>query len=366
MFERIQSYFAFIDSSLERALLVAVVAIVVIAFIQLVVLRLVRYLVRRTSWELDDQVVDHLSVPVLQTVVLTAILFIVADLSTSPRFTKIVIAADETLIILIWTRALLKVGRLVISRLSNLRGRFQWIVPKTVPLMNFALMFAVAGGAVYWILLVWNINVTHWVASAGVMGIALGFAAKDTLANFFAGVFILADTPYQPGDFVVLEDGIRGQVTDIGIRSTRLLTRDDVEIILPNAIIANSKIVNESQGPYLKMRVRVKVAVAYGSDVDLVESVLMKCTEDVEHLVAWPSPRVRFREFGDSGLLFELLAWIDEPVVRGRVLHQLNRRVYKALGEADIEIPYAKQDLYIKEFPGQKSATPEIPASDHS
>ena len=175
-----------------------------------------------------------------------------------------------------------------------------------------------------------------------------------------------AGRTFQPGDFVVLEDGIRGQVTDIGIRSTRLLTRDDVEIILPNAIIANSKIINESQGPYPKMRVRVKVAVAYGSDVDLVESVLMKCTEDVEHLVAWPSPRVRFREFGDSGLLFELLAWIDEPVMRGRVLHQLNRRVYKALGEADIEIPYAKQDLYIKEFPGQKSAAPEIPAGDHS
>ena len=137
MIERIQSYFAFIDSSLERAFLVAVVAIVVIAFIQLVVLRLVRYLVRRTSWDLDDKVVDHLSLPFLQTVVLTAILFIVADLSTSPRFTKIVIALDETLIILIWTRALLKVGRLVIDSLSNLSGRFQGRVAKTGALVDF-------------------------------------------------------------------------------------------------------------------------------------------------------------------------------------------------------------------------------------
>ena len=232
--------------------------------------------------------------------------------------------------------------------------------------MNFALMFLVVGGAVYLILLTWNIDVTHWAASAGVMGIALGFAAKDTLANFFAGIFILADTPYQPGDFVILEDGIRGQVTDIGIRSTRLLTRDDIEVTLPNAIIANSKIVNESQGPYLKMRVRVKVAVAYGSDVKQVESVLMSCTEGVEHLVGWPSPRVRFREFGDSGLLYELMAWIDEPVMRGRVLHELNSRVYKALNEAGIEIPYAKQDIYIKEFPGQGSATGESGSADHS
>ena len=77
----------------------------------------------------------------------------------------------------------------------------------------------------------------------------MGFAAKDTLANLFAGVFILADAPYKIGDFIVLDGGERGRVTKIGIRTTRILTRDDVEITIPNATIANSKIINESGGP---------------------------------------------------------------------------------------------------------------------
>ena len=179
----------------------------------------------------------------------------------------------------------------------------------------------------------------------------IGLAAKDTLANLFSGMFILADSPYKVGDFIVLPDGLRGRVTDIGIRSTRLLTRDDIEVTLPNAVIGNGKIVNESSGPYTKMRVRVKVTVAYGSDVDEVERILLSTIAGVTELAKSPAPRVRFRRFDDSGLAFELLAWVDEPVLRGRAIHKLNRGVYMALGDAGVEIPYPKRDLYIKELP---------------
>jgi small-conductance mechanosensitive channel len=75
----------------------------------------------------------------------------------------------------------------------------------------------------------------------------------------------------------------------------------------------------------------------------------------VQHVVEAPVPRVRFRSFGSSGLVFELLAWIEEPVFRGRVLHELNGKVYKALNAAGIEIPYSKQDVYVKEMPEQPS-----------
>jgi MscS family membrane protein len=85
---------------------------------------------------------------------------------------------------------------------------------------------------------------TAWLASAGIIGIAVGFAAKDTLANLFSGVFILADSPYKLGDYVVLEDNSRGKVTQIGLRSTRMLTRDDVEVTVPNSIMGNTKIIN--------------------------------------------------------------------------------------------------------------------------
>ena len=192
---------------------------------------------------------------------------------------------------------------------------------------------------------------TAWLASAGIVGIAVGFAAKDTLANLFSGVFILADTPYKIGDYVVLDGNQRGKVTHIGLRSTRLLTRDDVEVTVPNSIMGNSKVTNQSGGPHPKFRIRIQIGVAYGTDIDEVESILMNIAEEEDLIVKYPEPRVRFRTFGASSLDFELLGWIENPEYKGRATHFLNSAIYKRFNEANIEIPYAKQDLYIKELP---------------
>ena len=265
----------------------------------------------------------------------------------------------KTITVLIWSGAALRMGSLVLATLARHEARIGFIQPRTLPLFEILVKTVVVGGAVYFAFLSWDVDVTGWLASAGIVGIAVGFAAKDTLANLFAGFFILADAPYKLGDFIVLGTGLRGRVTDIGFRSTRILTRDDIEITVPNAVIANSKIVNESGGPWEKERVRVKVAVAYGSDLDQVREVLMGTTKDFEHICSEPAPRLRFRTFGDSGLHFELMAWIDEPVLRGRVLDKLNTRVYEALNEAGIEIPYSKQDVFIKEMPGGKQSRVE-------
>jgi len=139
--------------------------------------------------------------------------------------------------------------------------------------------------AAYALLQVWNIDPTAWLASAGVVGIAVGFAAKDTLANLFAGFFIIADVPYKLGDYVVLDAGERGEITRVGIRSTRLLTRDDVEVIIPNSELANHKIVNESGGRWVKFRIRLKVGVAYGSDLDRVVEVLEEVARENRNVV---------------------------------------------------------------------------------
>ncbi len=193
---------------------------------------------------------------------------------------------------------------------------------------------------------------TAWLASAGIAGIAIGFAAKDTLANLFAGVFILADSPYKIGDYVVLDSGERGQVTHIGIRSTRLLTRGDVEITIPNAVMGNSKISNESGGPYTKYRLNVKIGVAYGSDIDQVRELLLDIAQKEPGVCDEPYPRVRFRAFADSALALELLCWVENPEFRGRVLDALNTEIYKRFNSEGIEIPYNKQDVYIKQMPG--------------
>lgn len=309
----------------------------------------VRRLTRCTATDVDDRIIGSLRSPIVLTVLLAGVAWAVSVTPRSEAVDNLFKGLLITALALVWAVAIMRVGRIVLEVISLNVDRIRWIEPKTLPLFEMLLKVAVVGGFLYFLCIAWGIPLTSWLTSAGIVGIAVGFAAKDTLSNLFSGVFIIADAPYKVGDFIILDNELRGTVTEIGIRSTRLLTRDDVEVTVPNAVIGNAQIVNETGGPHDKMRVRVKVSVAYGSDVDRVRDVLLASVEGVPHVSEEPTPRVRFREFGDSGLLFELLAWIEEPVYRGRVLDELNARVYKALGAAGIEIPYAKYDVYIRE-----------------
>jgi small-conductance mechanosensitive channel len=339
------------ESPTQRAAVIFIAAVVVALIVRFAFRHVVHRLTRSTDTDVDDRVADILKGPVFWSFVFGGAWLAEIPLALDERVGHAVKGVMLTLIIVMWSVALLRSSKVVLEALSRNADRVRWIQPKTVPLLDMVAKFLVVGAGVYFICVAWNVPLTSWLASAGIVGIAVGFAAKDTLANLFSGVFILADAPYKVGDFVVLDGGVRGQVQEIGIRSTRILTRDDVEVTVPNAVIGNARIVNETGGPYDKMRVRVKVSAAYGSDVDQVRDVLLGCAEDAPFLVAEPAPRVRFRSFGDSGLDFELLAWIEQPLYRGRVLDELNRRVYKAFIAEGIEIPYPKQDVYVKELP---------------
>jgi small-conductance mechanosensitive channel len=257
-----------------------------------------------------------------------------------------------SILVLQLIRAALKASSIGLEMLGRIRNRFAIVEERTIPLFDLMLTVIIVAIGSYALLQVWNIDATAWLASAGVIGIAVGFAARDTLANLFAGFFIIADAPYKHGDYVVLDSGERGEVTKVGIRSTRLLTRDDVEITIPNSVIANAKILNESGGRWVKYRIRIKVGVAYGSDVDQVIRVLQTVAEEQTKVCHTPSPRVRMRGFGDSSLDFELLCWIEHPVNRGVISHELYMAIYKAFAEHEIEIPFPQRDLWIKKPPG--------------
>ncbi len=247
----------------------------------------------------------------------------------------------------------MRAARIVLELIANNRGRFDLVQERTIPVFSMVMKTLLVGLGAYIFMLIWGINPTAWLASAGVIGIAVGFAAKDTLANLFSGISIIADAPYKIGDYIVLDTGERGEVTQLGMRSTRLLTRDDVEVTIPNAVIANAKIINESGGPWVKHRIRVPVGVAYGSDVDQVCSVLEQVTEDHPKVVKQPSPRVRMRAFGTSSLDFELLAWIDHPKFRGLIRHDLLRNIYKNFKKNGIEIPFPQTDIHLRSMPEQ-------------
>jgi small-conductance mechanosensitive channel len=353
LIERLLSKIPYLaDSPGNRALVILAGALVLAAIVWFTFRHLVHRFAKNTDTDVDDKVAEYLRRPIFWSIIAEGLWLTTIPLDPHPSVGKGLKGVLLTVVVVMWSVGLLRSSKVVLEALSRNVDRFKWIQPKTVPLIDMVVKFVVAGAGIYFICIAWGIPLTSWLMSAGVIGIAVGFAAKDTLANLFSGVFILADAPYQVGDFVILDGGLRGEVREIGVRSTRILTRDDIEVTVPNAVIANARIVNETGGPWDKMRVRVKVSAAYGSDVDQVRDVLLACTEGAPHLVDNPAPRVRFRTFGDSGLDFELLAWIEEPIYRGRVLDDLNRRVYKGFQAASIEIPYPKSDVYVKELPG--------------
>ena len=188
----------------------------------------------------------------------------------------------------------------------------------------------------------------HGEVSAGILSVVIGFAAKDTLGNLFAGIFIMADSPLQRGRLLISDTGERGFVRNIGIRSTRILTRDAVEITIPNSVIATSKIINESGGFSEQERIRITVDVAYGTKIDEAKHIMSQIALDSENVCKEPKPVVRFRTFGESGLTLQLLAWIEKPESRGRVIDELSTLIYESFNREKIEIPFPQRTVHIK------------------
>ncbi|MBW2408500.1 MAG: mechanosensitive ion channel [Deltaproteobacteria bacterium] len=135
-------------------------------------------------------------------------------------------------------------------------------------------------------------------------------------------------------------------MAEVGLRSTRLLTRDDIQISIPNSLMTNTKVINES-APRPRFRVRIKVGVAYGSDVNKVEEILLSLAKGNNLVAMVPEPRVRFRTFGDSSLEFELLCWAFRPQDKGRLIHALNHQIYNAFAAAGIQIPFPQRDVHV-------------------
>jgi small-conductance mechanosensitive channel len=333
-----------------RAALILALGIVLARLVDRVLCGMLRKIARRTATDLDDRIIDLLHRPIFYSFLALAVHMAANTLAAPDPAPALVGKLLKTALILVWSVNGTRILGTFLKWLA-LQKRSVFVHPNTLPLfVNLTTLF-VGGGAIYLILVTWSIDVSGWVASAGIAGIAIGFAAKDTLANFFAGIFIATDSPYKVGDYVVLDSGERGRVTHIGLRTTRLLTRDDIEITLPNSIIGNAKIANESGGPWERHRIRVAVSVAYGSDIDAVRAVLDETARDCSMVSQQPEPRVRFRQFGDSGLHFELLCWIDRPENRGRAQDALNSEVYKRFQKQGIEIPFPKRDIYVRQMP---------------
>ena len=273
--------------------------------------------------------------------------FIEQQISIAGRILLGLIFAMRVLFLLVIAWSILVVGK----GLSEAFISAQHLRPKSIDANVTRITFRMAT-IVLLIVVLWSasdffgISLTALFASAGIAGMAVAFAARETLANFFGGVSILLDKPFKAGDYIVLDSGERGKVMEVGLRSTRLLTRDDVQISLPNSIITNTKIINES-APRSRYRIRIQVGVAYGSDIDKVEEVLLRLAVENQMVKKKPRPRVRIRGFGASSVNFELLCWARNTENRGELSHNLYWNIYMAFGDAGIVIPFPQHDVHV-------------------
>jgi small-conductance mechanosensitive channel len=329
-----------------NAILSIGVLIIVAKAVDIFIDKVLRRFVRFTKSDVDDRIIDIIHRPIYFTIILFGCIFAINYMQPPSKVIFYANGALYTLVALLWTITIVKLGNALIEHFIYKVSDVTGLSREVIPLVENVFKIAIIVGLFIVILSIWQINITPLLASAGIVGIAVALAAKDTLANFFGGISVFFDKPYKIGDYVVLDDKDRGEVVAIGVRSTRIKTRDDILITIPNSIIVNSKIVNES-APIPNFRVRIPVGVSYGSDIDLVEKVLLETATNNSNVQSEPSPRVRFREFGDSALLFELLCWTKEPALRGLTIHQLNSAIYKRFNESGVTIPFPQRDVHL-------------------
>lgn len=191
-----------------------------------------------------------------------------------------------------------------------------------------------------------GVNVTALVAGLGVAGIALGFAAKDTLENFIAGVTILLDRPFRIGDNIEISETF-GTVTEIALRSTRIRTVNNEIAVLPNARVITERIINHTR--LRNLRVCVPFGIAYKESPSEARNVVLAITEGDERLHAEYDPEVVVLELGDSSVNMELRLYLRDAKQEIAVRLDYQEKVFDALKAADIEIPFPHLQLFIDE-----------------
>lgn len=191
-----------------------------------------------------------------------------------------------------------------------------------------------------------GISLGSLAAVGAFLSVGVGFGMQNIVQNFVSGIILLIERPVKRGDLVRIGDTL-GVVDEIAMRATRVISRDGVSIIVPNSELVTGRVINLS-APTSTYRARVTVGVAYGSDLDLVKSTLLRVARDDARVLAGHPPEVYLREFADSALTFELCVWLDDPQQDPRVTSDLRFAIDAAFRRAGVEIPFPQRDLHIK------------------
>jgi small-conductance mechanosensitive channel len=200
-----------------------------------------------------------------------------------------------------------------------------------------------------------GISLTALTVFSGAFGLAIGFGLQKTFGNLISGIILLMDRSIKPGDVIAVGTGSEktvGQVNRIGIRAVSVTTRDQIEYLIPNELLMTSQVENWSFSTR-DVRLKVPVGIAYGSDIELAERLMLAAAKDTIRVHPEPPPSVWLAAFGDNAIQFEIQLWIDDPEAGvGNIRSDLLKRIWALFREHGIGLPFPQRDIHVKEWPG--------------
>lgn len=316
-----------------------------------VLLPLLKWATKLIPGELDQHVVGIVRVPAILLIFTFGLVDSLRILPTPAWLDDALARVWETALIAVvvyvvyrmWHEVILSVGRRMAKKTDSdlddkLYPFFDKVGGVVIVVVGFGYMLTGLG-----------VDLTIFAAGGAVVSLVIAFAAQDTIGNFFAGVFILLDQPFREGDRIeIKEENTWGDVMEIGLRTTRIRTRDNRMVIVPNSVIGGNPVINHSF-PSTEYRLGVDVGVAYGSDVDKVTEVLLAAASSVQGVNTEKRVEALFRKFGDSALEFHVRAWFPHYVDARRYEDKLNRAIDAELRKAGIEVPFPQRVVHLRQ-----------------
>ena len=339
------------------------VAIVAIGYLlgTWLILSILRRLVRRTETDFDDRFLEAVGSDVRWLVPILALGFATQRLVFLSAELKAFLADAYFLLglVVVVRMALNLIGMAdqeAIRRAAQ-EGREDELAPLITLLARIGRIVVILAGVIIFLSRL-GINVTAFAAAIGLGGLAVSLAAKDTIADAIAGFIILVDRPFRIGDRIEIQGvGTWGDVVDIGLRTTRIRTRDNRLVIVPNSTIGANQVVNYTY-PDPRYRIQSHVRVAYGTDIELARRVIVGTVREVEGVLRERPVEALYIEMGDSAMSIRVRWWIGSYEDTRRMFDRVHTALQRALDEAGIESPFPTQTLNLQ-VEGDPSSLPE-------
>ena len=366
--------FIFLGLTAEQWLNIGISVVIIVAtaflgrwLIKLILDRILGRVVRKTNTTLDDALFNTLRGPLYILAVVLAFDISLNRLNFTPDTWADPL--DNFFYVLYFIVGIIFAWRFVIN-FFDWYGREIAVQTETdldeqlFPFFRRVALIILGSIAVITLLGHFDVDISALVATLGIGSLAIALAAKDALADTISGFLIMIDRPFRIGDRIQISDlDTWGDVIDIGLRSSRIRTRDNRMAIVPNSLIGKSLVVNYSY-PNDEYRLQVHVGVAYGTDVELARSTMIEAIKNVDGVLPDRKVEALFLEFGDSALIFRVRWWLDSFVDTRRMFDKVNTAIYNALNEAGIEMPCPQMDVHHKIDSGDMQGIANILRAD--